>query len=300
MSAEKFLALIRSASEQMETDYERAREHARSGDPQRAGHEGEAAWQTFIKKWFPVGQIVTRKYLVGPEGSTNEIDLVVLKPDYPTDLANESSVLVSGVAAAFSCKLTLKRPDIEEALKQKRRLNQVAGDYSGSWPSVMTGPVPFGLLSQSTSIAPGSADFVEHLSDVYDSAAHPADGSGIQHPSEELDCVLIADRGFWNTSYSAFSPVFLTNEEVTWKPMTAFMSHGEGNGYPGYPLVQFLAWLASRCGEESSSLSSLTSVFGPPTASGRMVNWDDSIYPEHIRDNRRYLVGDFGNYKIVL
>lgn len=116
---DRFHGLFRELSLRIKTDYEEARSHARNANPQRAGHEGEATWQTLIKQWGPRLPVETRKYIVGPGGDSNEVDLVILKPDYPEHLRSHSSALVSGVAAAFSVKLTLKRAHILEALEQK-------------------------------------------------------------------------------------------------------------------------------------------------------------------------------------
>lgn len=300
MSAEKFLDLIRSAAEQIENDYNRARANARNGDPQRAGHESEAVWHSFIPKWFPIGDVVTRKYLVGPNGSTNEVDLVLLKPDYPKDLRNESSILVSGVAAAFSCKLTLKKPDLAEALAQKQLINRIAGEGGSTWPAVMTGPVPFGLLAQSTTLSPGAPHFSDYLAHLYYEVAHAQNSPLVNRPQEELDALLIADRGFWNTTYSSLIPRVDKEGTLVHKPMTAFMAHGQGDNHPGYPLVQFLIWLSTRCGNNNTSLSALSSVFGPPKAEGLMHFWELSIFPEHIQNNLTYLIGDFGLPKTVL
>lgn len=299
MSADKFIALIGAAAREIKDDYEAARKHARNKDSQRAGHEGEAAWVNLISKWLPLGQIVTRKYIVGPSGETNEIDLVILRPDYPSALTDQPTVLISGVLAAFSCKLTLRKKDILDALEQKRMINSVAGTFGSAWPEVMTGPVPFGLLSQSTGLMPSSQDPRGDFRTLYDDLVHSVDGYAVGHPSEELDALLIADRGFWSTSFSALAPKLQPDGTYKHLPMTAFLEHAPGKELGGYPLVQFLTWLSARCSSGVSSLSALRPVYGLDQQSGTMIFWEGSIYPEHIQANPTVLLNEYGHSKVL-
>ena len=300
MPADKFISLIKAVAREIEEDYKGAQDHARGGDPQRAGHEGESAWKRLIGDWFPTGKTVVRKYIVGPGGDTNEVDLVVLKPDYPPHLLDQPSVLCSGVQAAFTCKLTLKRPDILEAIQQKRLINRVAGNNEALWPEAMTGPIPFGILSQSTSLCKSSTNFRNDFRLLYEEIAHSSHDREIKNPKEELDSVLIADRGFWSTIYSALMPRFPLLENGDWVPATVFLEHEPGKQLPGYPLVQFLIWMSIRLGPTAHpSLAALGPVFGLDQQSGDPTFWDMNIFPEFLREHPRLLLNEYGQPKTV-
>lgn len=114
----RFHALVQAVAEGVERDYAEARNYARRRDPQRAGHQAEATWRQMLERWGNGWPVVSRRYIVGPWGESGEIDLIVLRPDYPAHLKDEAAILISGVAAAFSCKLTLRRRDIVDAINQ--------------------------------------------------------------------------------------------------------------------------------------------------------------------------------------
>lgn len=144
--ADKFDTLLERLAQSVADDYEEARTNATAGNPQRAGHEGEGTWTRILRDWGPGWPVVTRKYIVGPGGSSNEVDVVILRPDYPTHLHHEPSVLSSGVAAAFSSKTTARRADVFEAVTQKRQLLAAAGPAGSRSPrEILQGPSPSGF-----------------------------------------------------------------------------------------------------------------------------------------------------------
>src|SRR3954454_18215226 len=81
--ANRFHLLIKTLAQTVEQDYQEARKHAREDDSQRAAREGESTWLLLLTGWGPGWPVVTRKYIVGPSGDTNEVDAIVLKPDSP-------------------------------------------------------------------------------------------------------------------------------------------------------------------------------------------------------------------------
>lgn len=278
----KFEELLRRVAERVNDDYREAQEHARSGDSQRAGHEGESTWQRVLCDWGPNLPVVTRKYIVGPGGESNEVDIVVLKSDYPQSLRDESAILASGVAAAFSVKLTLRRPHIKEALEQKRRLLEVAGKQSASIREMLCGPFPFGVLAHSSEVG-AKRDPQFRLLHAYNEIASGAEDNGVTSPREELDCLMVSDE------------VFLSTERMTIDPMekrpssTTFRSR-DSIGHPGEHLAKFITWLGRVLGESPPALGSLTHLFGSDTQVGFRDGtryWPMSIYPEHVVQRRR-------------
>jgi hypothetical protein len=151
----------------------------------------------------PGWPVVTRKYIVGPKGESNEVDVIVLKPDYPVHLREEPSILITGVAAAFSSKLTLRREHIAEAIAQKKLILDTAGEPGGSAREVLGGGFSFGLLTHSTALFKGTDDFKGQMQDLYDEVGHNLERRVVTHPREELDALLIADSAFFSTSCTA-------------------------------------------------------------------------------------------------
>lgn len=295
MTKSRFHTLLDNLARSVAADYAEAREHARQKDSQRAGHEGESTWQRLLEQWGPNWPVVTRKYIVGPDGTSNEIDVVVLKPDYPAHLQAESSVSISGVAAAFSSKLTLRRPDIAEAIDQKKRLVEIAGNLS-SPAGALVGPFPFGLLAHSTEFLKNSPDFSSEMQLAYEGVAHGAANPLATQPNHELDALLVADRGFFSTTrVSLIEGPIGGPDAYSLSPMSSFSSYSYSSTTAATPLVQFITWVSSACaGTDSSSLSLLAQMFGIESASGYMTRWPLETYPEHIRRNLSTLLNEYG------
>ena len=295
----RFHLLIESLAATVEQDYLEARKHARDHDPQRAGHEGESTWQHLLNHWGPGLPVVTRKYIVGPEGETNEVDVIMLKPDYPPHLREQPSVLISGVAAAFSSKLTLRREHIAEALDQKKRIIEVGGKPERSVKETLCGTFPFGLLSHSTELLSKSENFGDDMKRLYDQVAHHrADEANVAHPREELDALLVADKAFFSTHRASRMPPN-ANVQAEWGPASIFMGHPDAEDLQGAPLAQFITWLSSQCSPDprGSSLEALKSMFGADRSNGYQTPWPMTIYPEHVRNNLPMLLNEFGNTK---
>lgn len=278
----RFDLLLEALERSVATDYAEARAHVVQPDIQRAGHEGEATWQRLLSQWGPGWPVVTRKYVVGPGGDSNEVDVLVLKPDYPAHLHQESSILFSGVAAAFSCKLTLRRRDIIEALDQKRRLLTVAGNPQSNVRHALCGPFPFGLLAHSSDLPDNAAGFVESTRVLYDALAHSSVPRRVTQPSEELDAVLVADQAFFSTMRVAWLPA---SGDQPAGPASSF-SGPTGPVFPGSALTRFVTWLNDQTGEQGrGSLSGLSAMYRTNEGSGYMTRWSMDIYPEHLRTN---------------
>lgn len=207
----RFEDLIRQLSESVRADYDEARQHARNQDPQRAGHEAEGTWQRVLTDWGPGWPVVTRRYIVGPGGETNEVDVLLLKPTYPSPLREQRSVMSSGVAAAFSCKLTLRKRDLREAITQKALINNVAGRSNHTAKDTLRGPIPFGLLAHSMDFPRSETNPSEVLQEAYEQLAHELVGGSaaeglVTRPSDELDALLSMSRRSGPTVTARFGP----------------------------------------------------------------------------------------------
>lgn len=273
-----FLRLMRRASAKVQEDYEEARHHVVGKDIQRGGHTGEATWDKLIQDWGPGLPIVTRKYVVGPDSETNEIDVLVLKHDYPVSLHAEASILASGVAAAFSVKTTLRKGHILEAIEQKRDLSKAAGSSSGDVEKVLRGPIPFGILSHTSQWKSSDA-----LLDAYEAEAYKGPGR-VSHPAEELDSVLAADMAFLRMNRMTLD---LTNRFPDPGPTSMMVVGSMQEDLQGAHLAQFFTWLGSILSQsDQSALALLENVFGVSGTQGYQAHeqkWPMDVYPKHLQ-----------------
>jgi len=276
----RFHALVRAVAEGVERDYAESRSYARRRDPQRAGHQAESTWRQMLERWGNGWPVVSRRYIVGPWGESGEIDLIGLRPDYPAHLKDEAAILVSGVAAVFSCKLTLRRRDIVDAINQKRRIIDAGGGPRGmSDEELMHARFSFGLLAHASELGGGPTTVQDRVQDIYDQVAHGSAAPLVTHPSEELDCLLLADTAFFSTMrYAAFPR--MEGGELASAPVSSFMLH-DSFDHSGAPLAQFVAWV-NDLGAEGlgrGALASLWEMFGSEGGSGRPMVWPSSVRP---------------------
>jgi hypothetical protein len=293
--ADRFYALLDGLAANAADAYDRAHRIAREKDPNHAGHIGEATWSSMLTTWGPGWPVVTRKYIVGPGGETNEVDIIVLKPDYPRALWEESSVLVSGVAAAFSSKLTLKPEHIDEAIGQKKAILHAAGRSASGVRESVSGPFPFGLLAHGAAEPLRKApDFPGALQDLYERRAHDQAEPLVTSPREELDGILVANRGF--VSMMRTSVVFEGVGQPLGGPTSAMVRYSAEDAFlPGLPIAQFLTWMHNAVNPGGrSSLQSLVHMLGADSNSGLMTKWQMDAYPDRLRDPR-HLLNEFGN-----
>ncbi len=302
-----FEAVASQLANELAADYAVAVAAARQHNGNKAGHAGEASWKGLLEKWFPRHKIVTRKYIVGPGGSSNEVDLLVLKLDYPPHLAEKHEILISGVAAAFSCKTTLRVQHIAEAIAQKRTILKVAGydfhldgvdgldpatdpydDILRQQPSTLhgalRGPFPFGLLAHSSVLSTGGGDFRTALSGHYRDAAYAGTPPAVNHPLKELDAVLVANAGFFRTLRVSFVP---NSEELApGGPTSTFAQDGNALGLEGAELIQFLLWVSSVISrDEVHALKTMEPLLAPRNGFGYFAPWPLTVYPEHLRSD---------------
>ncbi|WP_420802566.1 DUF6602 domain-containing protein [Streptomyces cavernae] len=134
----------------MQREYTRLHAAARS-DPQRAGHGGEGTWARILSEWLPpTYEVATRKYIIPEEGNdTSETNLIIFQPSYPQALRVREEVLASGVAAAFSVKLTLNKDGIRDGFDRVARIRRGIKPRIGSPREEISSPFPVGLLAHS-------------------------------------------------------------------------------------------------------------------------------------------------------
>jgi hypothetical protein len=283
----------------MEAEYARIRKCATS-DPGTAGDEGEENWAQLLREWLPPAyQVVTKGQLIDEDGDLSpQIDVIVLKPAYPMALHHRKKYLIAGVAAAFECKLTLKKTHIEQAIATSAAVKRLSGSEKGSpYKELVTGPV-FGLVAHAHSWAKSSD--AAYATNIIDEHIVSADRRNVKHPREMLDLICVADLATWVTSkMPLFDPENEVDDESRAKldpngvPATNYMCHsGYGaatgrDGSPFSPIGVFISELLVKLAWQDISLRDIASYFVgvefSSHASGHSRHWTREIYSRRLR-----------------
>jgi hypothetical protein len=189
-------SLLAQDLREISSEYERIAARARE-DPGTAGDQGELNWAKLLRSWLPPSyQVETKGRILGSEGQASpQVDVVVLRPEYPKRLLDMKVYLASGVAAAFECKITLESSSLTDAPSTAAKLAELAPRTTGTPYRELCSPILFGVLAHSHPWkAPGSTpreNVDRHLQNGQESAPHP---SGL------IDLVCVADVATWTMS----------------------------------------------------------------------------------------------------
>lgn len=197
-------------SSQMQSDFEEA--HAEASHPsgvQKAGHHGEEIWGRFLQEWLPPQyEIGYRKYILleadpgdGSEVS-GETDIVIFHPSYPRALRDRHEVLLSGIVAAFSAKLTLNRAGIEEAVNEAAKVRRAAKLRSHDLNGKLLTPFVYGILAHTHAWKAPASNPVEAVT----AALSELDLKFSNEPREAMDLLCVADLNFWSKQIMLVTP----------------------------------------------------------------------------------------------
>lgn len=209
MSNNDLLTFITTASNQMDEEYYRIQKRVRE-DPGTAGDQGEENWATLLRNWLPpTFQIVTKGRIINSKGfASPQVDIVVLKPEYPKGLLDKKVYLEGGVLAVFECKLTVKSADLTRFFKNSVIIK---GMQSPTFPLSIYNEtharIYYGLLSHSHNWTRSSKALRTISDKIYE-----IDTQLITHPIQMPDIICIADAGCWVTSKSLVPQVDLTKK----------------------------------------------------------------------------------------
>ena len=163
---------------------------------QESGHRAEAAWKQFLEAWLPPQyEIGTRKYIVADTASggakSRETDLVVFHPSYPRMLRENTTVLASGVVAAFSVKLTLDSAGLSEAVESAQELRRLLpGPPASTVRDQLLSPIMFGVLAHSHCWHGANSAPISNIE-------NRLRDQRVRNPREQLDVVCVTDLGSW-------------------------------------------------------------------------------------------------------
>jgi hypothetical protein len=282
--------LLEKLSRELAEEYERIQLELK-GNPkniQLSGHLAEAVWARLLAEWFPPQyKFGFRRYLlferpVDGETRSREIDLVLFHPSYPERLRDEKEVLISGVIAAFSVKLTLTPGLLSEGIGMAAQLRR------GMVPRIrepigdLVSPLITGVLAQSHRDM-GNVPAETVLKTLL-AAARQLDGTGASddggiatsglatHPRNELDFVCVADLNCWHRQpvvmWQGSGVPFAQDEDkyiaywTSWKPL----------GPPGdrsvEPIAILVAELWQKLAHRDSALKAVADGFRMTNTSG--------------------------------
>jgi len=189
---------MRSASRQMEEDYQQIQKRA-TEDPGTAGDQGEENWAKLLRNWLPhTFHIVTKGRILSERGiASPQIDVLVLQPEYPPYLLTNKLYLASGVLAAFECKLTLKTIHLAEFITNSIAIKSNVSRSGLTTPyRELQSPVLFGLLAHSHSWKRKNSSPIELIQNKLDNE----DLNKISHPRFMPDILCVADLACWSAS----------------------------------------------------------------------------------------------------
>lgn len=292
---------LRQVESQLAAEYERIIARA-TEDPGTAGEEGEENWADLLRSWLPENyHVVTRGRLLSVDGNASpQVDVLVLKPSYPPALRDKKVYLTSGVAAAFECKTTLRKGDIESAFSTALHIQQLAhpgprrNNRYGTPYNELHGEILFGLLAHSHSWT--SATAFDHVTETLSECVEVCN-----HPREVLDVACVADLGTWMAMRMSYSGPTLT----TWyldQLRDTFPDGYAGCGlvgpdpetftsvepkFPNIPVAQLCAYITNRLAWEDPSMRSMADYFRMAgmfgSGKGHLLPWDlDSVYSEEV------------------
>ncbi|MFC9472262.1 DUF6602 domain-containing protein [Nocardia sp. NPDC056952] len=252
---------------QMSREYEKA--HAMATTPsgvQQSGHKGEAAWVDALQSWLPPRyEIGKRKYLLLEDDSfgvvkSAETDIVVFQPSYPERLRERAEVLVSGVIAAFSVKLSLDRKGIAEAVNEAALVRRATKVRSESVKDELLPPLLYGILAHSHSWKQPKSSPNENVR----TALEQFDLQSVKSPREGLDLVCVADLNCWSRTSAILTRSNLGPELLK--------SHPDGGVLSG-----FVDPFSSETDESPTSISPIAVFI--TLLLGKLSYYDTSVRP---------------------
>lgn len=297
--------LLEKLSREIVEEYDRIQGELR-GKPQNiqlSGYLAENVWARLLAEWLPpqYGFGFRRHLLyeqaVDGEKRSPEVDLVLFHPCYPKRLREEHEVLISGVIAAFSVKLTLNPAGLREGVKLAASLRRGIQPRIGEPIGDLVSPLIVGVLAQSHSqFGPEPEHKVDQL--LWDTAA-TLDGAGAvpdgfggfstsgldSHPRNELDFVCVADLNCWRRT------VMILNKDigVPWaldeEMYVAHWAHGKlldgsSTGRVADPIAILVSDLWQKLAHRDRSLKAVADGFRMTDTAGQSGG---SLQPKPLR-----------------
>ena len=273
--------LMEAATDEISREYKRIRKRVKE-DPGTAGDQGEENWKKVLEDWLPASyHVVTKGRILFPSGkSSDQVDVLILSPSYPKRLLNIKHYIAGGVIAAFECKTTLKKIHIKEALETCADIKNKTPFGEGTPFKELNSSVLFGLLAHSCSWSPKTAtdQIDEHLL-VYDKQF-------VNHPSETLDLLCVADLACWSSMKSTWQASLEPNDDSR-SVSTAYIcccKEASGSNFTavGTMITDLLCKIAWREHSLRPIADHFMSSHISGSGQGQSRQWENSIYSEEV------------------
>lgn len=295
MKSNDLIDFMNSATRQISDEYDRIQKRA-TEDPGTAGDQGEENWATLFKNWLPdTFHIVTKGRILSHIGiASPQVDVIILKPEYPKHLLDKKLYLAGGVLAAFECKVTLKASHLHEFVKNSLEIKNHLYDIKGSPYKEIQSSIVYGLLAHSHSWKNDNSKPIENI----EKALWDADNETVTHPIQMPDLICVADLACWSVSKMVFlGPGLISDwssfEEIWGKTGSAssgYICHSQEqeDQTPNFtPIGALITSLFHKLSWQVPTMQSLSRYFTltniQGNGSGKMRKWDSTIYSEEIR-----------------
>ncbi|MBD1364434.1 hypothetical protein IDJ77_11500 [Mucilaginibacter sp. ZT4R22] len=201
MPTNDLIDFMQSATDEMSAEYNRIQKRALE-DPGTAGDQGEENWAELLRKWLPsTFKIVTKGRIVGIDGvASPQVDVIILRPEYPPSLENEKLYLAGGVLAAFECKLTLKSKHLKAFFDNSKQVKSRMQYELGTPYKELQSPIIYGLLAHSHSWNGLKSKPIEIIEEAINQGHSASD-----HPVYLPDFICIANLSCWTVNKVASS-----------------------------------------------------------------------------------------------
>jgi len=291
MASHELNDFIASASKRIEEEYNRIIKRTKE-DPGTAGDQGEENWATLLKEWLPSnfhivikGRILSEKGIASPQ-----VDIIVLRPEYPKLLIDKKLYLAGGVLAIFECKTTFRMSHLKKFFSNAQKIKELFLNKGETPYSELHTGVLYGLLAHSYDVNGGISDINQKINNRL-----IEEQQKISHPRLLPDDICIANFNSWSLSrmtymsyqmMSSFSKEkFISNyghDEVT---SIGFLGQKVSIENANQPLGAFLVSLLYKLSWEYVTLRpisryfTLTNVQG--SSSGSLITYKpQDIYSE--------------------
>lgn len=198
-----------------------------SGTPQEVSDRREDYFNSFIQRYFPYPQVVTKGQAIGSDGSKSQsIDCLILSPSHPKLVdanGRYSLTLAEGIDAAVEVKPDIsKREELRRGLRQGISLKRVKRERAGVMKLSFSGgeirkdfhhTIPFSIYADT-----GPADYLKLASEIV--AFYEKEGTPRLH---QFDVIVVNKRALIVNaapqSYTSFGEmrglrIFETNESL--------------------------------------------------------------------------------------
>ncbi|SIS49221.1 DUF6602 domain-containing protein [Salimicrobium salexigens] len=291
---------IQVTTNEMGEEYKRIQKRAKE-DPGTAGDQGEENWATLFREWLPNSfQVVTKGRILSSEGDASpQVDVIVLSPDYPQKLLDKKLYLAGGVIAAFECKNTLKKKDLEEAFSTAKKVKNLTESRNGTPYKELNSPIIYGVLAHSHVWNKDKSTPLENVEEAIDESTKRI----TSHPKEMIDVICISDLGCWNTTKITYMGPSINNwseeleriygyREAT---ITSYIQHSKDSEHQKeyFSPIGTLIWsLFSKFGYEDKGIRRLANYLSSVDIEGSGVgtqhHWDfTKVFSEEVQQQIR-------------